>query len=160
MYDSDLAIVDLETTGLTARYDRIIEIAILRVQNGEVTETYSSLVDPEMIISPYIEGLTGITNEDLRDAPTFTSIRNDVFRLLDGALFVAHNARFDYGFVREEFRREGIGWSAQCLCTVRLSRRLFPEHRKHSLDSIMDRFGLRCRTVIAPWAMPRWSGIL
>jgi DNA polymerase III subunit epsilon len=144
MYDSDLAIVDLETTGLTARYDRIIEIAILRVQNGEVTETYSSLVDPEMIISPYIESLTGITNKDLHDAPTFTSIRNDVFRLLDGALFVAHNARFDYGFVREEFRREGIGWSAPCLCTVRLSRRLYPEHRKHSLDSIMERFGLRC----------------
>ena len=144
MYDSDLAIIDVETTGLTARFDRIIEIAILRIRNGEVAETYSTLVDPEVVISPYIEGLTGITNKDLRDAPTFTSIRNDVFRLLDGALFVAHNARFDYGFVREEFRREGIGFNARCLCTMRLSRRLFPQHRKHSLDSIMERFGLRC----------------
>jgi DNA polymerase III subunit epsilon len=144
MYDSDLAIIDVETTGLTARFDRIIEIAILRIRNGEVAETYSTLVDPEVIISPYIEGLTGITNKDLRGAPTFTSIRNDVFRLLDGALFVAHNARFDYGFVREEFRREGIGFNARCLCTMRLSRRLFPQHRKHSLDSIMERFGLRC----------------
>ena len=144
MYESELAIVDVETTGLTARFDRIIEIAIIRVRNGEVSETFSTLVDPEVIISPYIEGLTGITNRDLRDAPTFTSIRNEVFRLLDGAVFVAHNARFDYGFVREEFRREGIGFNARCLCTMRLSRRLFPEHRRHSLDSIMERFGLRC----------------
>lgn len=144
MYDSELAIVDVETTGLTARFDRIIEIAILRIRDGEVAERYSTLVDPEVIISPYIEGLTGITNNELRGAPTFTSIRNDVFRLLDGAVFVAHNARFDYGFIREEFRREGIGFNARCLCTMRLSRRLFPEHRRHSLDSIMERFGLRC----------------
>jgi len=144
MYDSELAIVDVETTGLTARFDRIIEIAILRIRNGEIVERYSTLVDPEVLISPYIEGLTGITNRELRGAPTFTSIRNDVFRLLDGAVFVAHNARFDYGFVREEFRREGIGFNARCLCTMRLSRRLFPEHRRHSLDSIMERFGLSC----------------
>lgn len=125
-------------------FDRIIEIAILRVQNGEITETYSTLVDPEFPISPYVEGLTGITNRGLREAPTFTSIRNDVFRLLGGAVFVAHNAQFDYGFVREEFRREGLSFSARCLCTMRLSRRLFPEHRKHSLDSIIKRFGLTC----------------
>ena len=144
MLYSDLAIVDIETTGLTARYDRIIEIAILKVRSGVVIETYSTLVDPEITVSSYIERLTGINNNDLKGAPTFTEVRDDVFSLLDGAVFVAHNARFDYGFLREEFRRVGVSFSAPCLCTMRLSRRLFPEHRKHSLDAIMARFGLTC----------------
>ncbi|HEY3276757.1 MAG TPA: exonuclease domain-containing protein [Syntrophorhabdaceae bacterium] len=144
MYDSDLAIVDIETTGLSARFNRIIEIAILKVRGAELVESYSTLVDPEMIVSPYIETLTGITNEDLRGAPTFATIRDDLMGLLDGALFVAHNARFDYGFLREEFRREGVGFSPRCLCTLRLSRLLFPECRRHSLDRIMERFGITC----------------
>ena len=144
MYDRELAIVDIETTGLTARFNRIIEIAVIKVRSGEVAETYSTLIDPEMRISPYIETLTGITNDDLLGAPTFGAMQKDLFDLLDGALFVAHNARFDYGFLREEFRRGGMEFNARCLCTMRLSRRLFPGERKHSLDSIMNRFGLTC----------------
>ena len=144
MYDRDLAIVDIETTGLTARYNRVIEVAVLKVRHGELMETYSTLVDPEVLIPPYIEGLTGITNKALGGAPTFAAIRKDLFRLLDGALFVAHNARFDYGFLREEFRRTEMDFRATCLCTMRLSRRLFPDHRRHSLDAVAARFGLTC----------------
>ncbi len=144
MYDSELAIVDVETTGLSAQFNRVIEIAVVRVRGNEVVETYSSLVDPGVTIPPYVEGLTGITNGDLKGAPDFSAIRNDVMRVLEGAVFVAHNARFDYDFIKEEFRRARMMFSAKCLCTMRLSRRLFPEQRKHGLDSIMGRFGLQC----------------
>jgi DNA polymerase-3 subunit epsilon len=144
MWNRELAIVDIETTGLTARYNRVIEVAVLKVRDGELIETYSTLVDPEIPISSFIEELTGITDRELRYAPTFGAVRRELFGLLDGALFVAHNATFDYGFLREEFRRVEMDFSAGCLCTMRLSRRLFPDHRRHSLDAIMGRFGLTC----------------
>jgi DNA polymerase-3 subunit epsilon len=140
----DLAIVDIETTGIAAHYHRVIEIAILRVKDGQLLETFSTLVDPERAIPHFIEGLTGIRNRDLERAPTFSQVKDRLFELLDGAIFVAHNARFDYTFLKEEFEREKMNYAAKCLCTMRLSRALFPEHRKHSLDSIMDRFGIAC----------------
>jgi DNA polymerase-3 subunit epsilon len=137
-----LAIVDVETTGQSAMYGRVIEIAILRVEKGRVVRTFESLVNPERYISPMIEGLTGISNADVQDAPPFSEIARTVARLLDGALFVAHNARFDYGFVKNELNAVGIPFAARCLCTVRLSRRIFPEHRRHDLSSVIERHGL------------------
>jgi DNA polymerase-3 subunit epsilon len=142
--DLDLAIVDVETTGAPSHYHRIIEIAILRVHHGRLVERYSTLLDPERTISPFIEGLTGIRNRDLVDAPTFSQVKDHLYELLDGAIFVAHNARFDYSFIREEFEREKIDYSAKRLCTMRLSKTLFPDQKKHNLDSIMERFGIMC----------------
>lgn len=144
MDDLNLAIIDVETTGTNATYDRIIEVGVLKVQNGRVVRTYSTLVDPERAVPYHIERLTGITNRDLKGAPTFDQIKDELHELLDGSIFVAHNARFDYGFVRSEFERHRLDFSARCLCTARLSRLLFPEHKAHNLDSIMDRFGLTC----------------
>jgi DNA polymerase III subunit epsilon len=140
----NLAIIDVETTGTSAAYDRIIEIGVLRIENGKLAETYSTLVDPERSISYHIQSLTGITNGDLVGAPTFGDIKSELLRILDGCVFVAHNARFDYGFVRHEFERVGVDFSARCLCSARLSRKLFPEQRRHSLDSIIQRFDIRC----------------
>lgn len=144
MDDLNLAIIDVETSGTSAIYDRIIEVGVLKVQNGKVVRTYSTLVDPERTIPYHIEKLTGITNRDLRSAPTFGQIKDELYDFLNGSIFIAHNARFDYGFIRNEFERHGLDFSARCLCTARLSRLLFPEHRRHNLDSIMDRFGLTC----------------
>jgi DNA polymerase-3 subunit epsilon len=140
----ELAVIDVETSGISAVYDRIIEVAVLRISKGELTEQSSTLVNPERAIPRYIERLTGITNEDLRGAPVFREIKDDLLRLLEGSILVAHNARFDYGFIRKEFERERIAFSAKCLCTVRLSRRLFPGYRRHNLDSIIRRFDLDC----------------
>lgn len=142
--DLDLAIVDIETTGATSHYNRIIEIAVLKVKQGRLVDTFSTLVDPERTISPFIEGLTGITNRDLEKAPTFSEVKDRIYELLDGAIFVAHNARFDYSFLKEEFEREKVTYEAKYLCTVRLSRSLFPEQRHHSLDSLIERFGIVC----------------
>lgn len=142
--DLDLAIVDVETTGAASHYHRIIEIAILRVQCGQIVDKYSTLLDPEMTISPFIESLTGIRNKDLENAPAFCQVKDRIYSLLDGAIFVAHNAKFDYSFLKEEFEREKINYTAKRLCTMRLSKTLFPDQKKHNLDSIIERFGITC----------------
>src|SRR5262249_12074619 len=106
-----------------------------------------------------ITGLTGITDEMVGAAPTFAEIAAELQRRLDGRLLIAHNARFDYHFLRAEFRRLGIEFSATVLCTVRLSRHLFPEQQRHNLDSIMERFALSCaaRHRALPDAQVVWS---
>jgi DNA polymerase-3 subunit epsilon len=136
--------VDLETTGGNPAYHRITEVGIVRVQNGECVEEWSSLVNPECAISPYIQAFNGISSEMVADAPRFADIAAAVFEKLRGAVFIAHNARFDYSFLRGEFRKAGINFSAEVLCTVKLSRRLFPGHARHNLDAVMQRHGLNC----------------
>jgi len=140
----DLAFVDLETTGGNAAYDRITEIGILRLKNGELVEEWSSLVNPECLIPPYIESFTGISNQMVADAPRFADIAAVVRSKLQDAVFVAHNARFDYSFLRSEFLKTDMNFAARVLCTVKLSRRLFPEYHRHNLDAVMERNGLTC----------------
>ncbi len=137
-----VAFIDLETTGTTSTVDRITEIGIVRVQDGEVVEEWSTLVNPERPIPEEIQVLTGITNAMVRDAPTFAQVAAEVRERLDDHLFVAHNARFDYGFIKNEFRRLEMPFTADVLCTVRLSRRLYPEAIGHSLDCVISRHGL------------------
>jgi DNA polymerase-3 subunit epsilon len=136
-----IVFVDLETTGATARVDRITEIGIVEVDASGVRE-WSCLVNPETPISTFIERLTGISNAMVAAAPTFAELADEVRGRLEGRLFVAHNARFDYGFLKNEFRRAGLDFRATVLCTVKLSRRLFPQHHKHSLDALIERHGL------------------
>ena len=140
----DLAFVDLETTGGNAAHHRITEVAVVRVHNGEFADEWSSLVNPECPIPAYIAQFTGISDDMVAGAPRFAEIAAEVLRKLQGAVFVAHNARFDYSFLRSEFRRLDIPFSAKTLCTVKLSRRLFPEHVHHNLDAVMKRHGLVC----------------
>ena len=144
MLPETLAIVDVETTGQSAVYGRIIEIAIIRLEKGKVAARFESLVNPECYISPVIQGITGIRNDDVASAPVFARIARKVFRLLNGAVFVAHNARFDYSFVKSEFAALGMPFNARCLCTVKLSRRLYPQYRHHDLSSVIERHEIQC----------------
>jgi DNA polymerase-3 subunit epsilon len=139
-----LAFVDLETTGGNPAFHRITEIGIVRVVGGEVVEEWSSLVNPQCEIPAYIQAFTGISNEMVAAAPPFTELAGTVLEKLRGAVFVAHNARFDYSFLRSEFLKCDTHFSAEVLCTVKLSRRLFPEHPRHNLDAVMQRHGLTC----------------
>ncbi|MGA2398914.1 MAG: exonuclease domain-containing protein [Steroidobacteraceae bacterium] len=145
---TDLVFVDLETTGGNAAHHRIIEIGIVRLREGAVVEEWSTLVNPGCLIPPYIESFTGISNDMVGSAPRFEDIGRIVLEKLKPAgtspVFVAHNARFDYGFLRAEFRRAELPFSAPVLCTVKLSRRLFPAELRHNLDAVMDRHGLAC----------------
>lgn len=144
MLPQKIAFVDIETTGLSASFNRIIEIGIIRVENNEIVQTYHSLINPETHIAPEIEKITGITSADLEHAPTFRSIKEDVLEALIDTTFVAHNVRFDYGFLRHEFKRENISFSAKQFCTVKLSRFLYPTARRHNLDAIIERFNIEC----------------
>lgn len=144
MFEHNVVFLDLETTGASASHDRITEIGLVEVARGRPVREWSSLVNPQTRIPPAIESLTGITNNMVRDAPTFERLSRDLLERLEGKLLVAHNARFDYGFLRNEFRRVGERYQSRVLCTVRLSRRLYPDQHRHNLDSIIQRHGLAC----------------
>lgn len=136
-----IAFVDLETTGGNAVHDRITEIGIVEVGADGVSE-WSSLVNPECSIPPAIQSLTGISNDMVADAPTFAGLAREIHRRLDGRIFVAHNARFDYGFLKQSLAREGYAFRPTVLCTVKLSRSLFPHYPRHNLDALIERHGL------------------
>ncbi|TAK98527.1 MAG: ethanolamine utilization protein, partial [Aquabacterium sp.] len=137
-----MVFVDLETTGSTGTVDRITEIGIVELnEEGEVRE-WSSLVNPQTSIPSFIQSLTGITHDMVADAPTFAELADEVLSRLHGRLFVAHNARFDYGFLKNEFKRLDLDFKAPVLCTVKLSRKLFPQYSKHNLDALVERHQL------------------
>lgn len=144
MLDRALVFLDLETTGATAHADRITEIGLVEVDRGQHLGEWSSLVNPERPIPQMIESLTGISDAMVADAPTFAELAHDLYARLAGKTLVAHNARFDYSFLQSEFRRVGLKYAPDVLCTVRLSRRLFPQERRHNLDSLIARHGLSC----------------
>lgn len=136
------AIVDIETTGGLATRDKITEIAIVLHDGHNVIDQYQTLVNPERSIPPYISNMTGITDAMVADAPLFCEVAKEIVLKTEGAVFVAHNARFDYGFLREEFARLGYAYTRKQLCTVRLSKKMLPELRSHSLDSLIRHFDL------------------
>ena len=143
--DQRWAFVDVETTGASPVRERVTEIGVVTVEtDGEAQRVseWSTLVNPGVPIPAEIQWLTGITNEMVRDAPPFADIAEQLYDRLGDAIFVAHNARFDYGFLKSEFARAGYDWRAATLCTARLSRHLYPDRSPHSLDAIVERFGL------------------
>ncbi len=144
MLPKTISFVDIETTGGRSFYDRIIEIGIIRVEDNEIVQTFRSLINPQAHIPREIELLTGITSSDLENAPTFREIKDDILEILADSYFVAHNVRFDYGFLKSEFKRENISYSQKHFCTVKLSRLLYPEFKHHNLDALIDRYGFEC----------------
>ncbi|MCX6253999.1 MAG: exonuclease domain-containing protein [Bacteroidia bacterium] len=130
------AIIDIETTGGSARIEKITEIAIYLHDGNQITGEFVSLVNPERNIPYFITNLTGITNEMVEDAPRFFEVARTIVELTEGRTFVAHNARFDYSFIRQEFKSLGFNYKRNILDTVTLSRKLFPGHRSYSLGNI------------------------
>ncbi|MER2626665.1 MAG: exonuclease domain-containing protein, partial [Accumulibacter sp.] len=135
MIHARLAFIELETTGANPVRDRITRIGVLEAE-GDRVSTWSTLVNPQRPIPEFIQQLNGIRNETVVDAPTFSQVAAELADRLHGRLFIAHHARFNYGFVKSEFQRLGKSFRADVLCTVRLSRKFFPEQRKHNLDSL------------------------
>ena len=140
--DNTFAFLDIETTGGNSTHDRITEIGIRFWRSGAVVEEWQTLLNPETRISPFIERLTGISNDMVAEAPLFGEVADELEAQLKDCVFVAHNARFDYGFIKSEFRRLGRMFSARVLCTVKLSRRLYPEFRRHNMDALIARHAL------------------
>jgi DNA polymerase-3 subunit epsilon len=139
------AFVDLETTGMHPGRERVTEVAVITVDTDGASqrcEEWATLVNPGVPIPAEIQWLTGISNDMVRAAPPFADIVDPLLDRLHGALFIAHNARFDYGFLRAEFKRAGLNWQAATLCTVRLSRLLDADRGTHSLDALAARYRL------------------
>lgn len=138
------AVVDVETTGArSGRGDRVTEIAIYSLCDGEIEPLFTSLVNPERPIPRFVSALTQITDDMVRNAPTFSDIVGEVTDALAGRVFAAHNARFDWAFVARELKRaRSVVLSGPRVCTVQLSRRLVRGLKSRGLDSVAAYFGI------------------
>ncbi|WP_234736802.1 3'-5' exonuclease [Tellurirhabdus bombi] len=132
------SIVDIETTGGIGGPTRLTEIAVFRHDGLRVIDSFHSLLNPGCPIPPFISRLTGITDEMVENAPTFADVAAQVERLTENAIFVAHNAPFDYGFLKKEFGWLDLAFERNKLCTVWLSRRIFPGLPSYSLGKLCD----------------------
>jgi DNA polymerase-3 subunit epsilon len=139
-----LAFVDIETTGSQFERDRITEIGIKSLENGEAKE-WERLINPHVYIPQNIQRLTGISPQMVSGKPSFEELASEIKKELEGKIFVAHNARFDYGFLKASFKRAGIDFKPKVLCTVKLSRLLFPNQTRHNLDTIIQSHRLEVR---------------
>ncbi|WP_291858006.1 exonuclease domain-containing protein [Marinilabilia sp.] len=136
------AVIDIETTGGKAGIGRITEIAVFVMQGKKIVEEFASLINPECYIPPYISRLTGITNQMVEQAPRFYEVAKKIVEITEDTIFVAHNAPFDYNFVKKEFESLGFNYQREVLCTVRLSRKLLPGHRSYSLGNLCQDLGI------------------
>ena len=136
------AIIDIETTGNSYKYGKITEIAIYHHNGYEITDSFQTLIYPEMDIPFFITQLTGIDNQMVRNSPRFYEIARKIVEMTAGRTFVAHNVQFDYKFVKEEFKRLGYDFNSKTLCTVKLARKLLPGHGSYSLGKICADLGI------------------
>ncbi len=137
------AIVDIETTGGYAENHRMTEIAIYHHDGMQITDTFQTLINPGRQIPDFITGLTGITTEMVMKAPSFEEVANEIHGWLKDRVFVAHNAHFDYSFIKKEFDDAGIQWAPRKLCTVRLGRKIIPGLDSYSLGRLAESLGIR-----------------
>ncbi len=136
------AIVDVETTGLSLDVDRVLEVAIIVYDGDRIETEFSSLVYPEQKIASNVTQLTGIRNEDIQDAPKFYEVAKQIVELTEHMILVGHNVRFDYSFLRKEFRRIGYDFRRKQICTLRLSRALIPDLGAYNLNYLRRHLGI------------------
>jgi DNA polymerase-3 subunit epsilon len=137
------AILDIETTGGSPKTEKITEIAIFFHDGERVVDEWSSLINPEKPIPYFITGLTGITNEMVADAPRFYEIARELVERTENHIIVGHNVSFDYSFIRSEFKRLGFDYDRRTLCTIKLSRKVFPGHKSYSLGKLCGELGIQ-----------------
>jgi DNA polymerase-3 subunit epsilon len=130
------AVVDIETTGNSYKFGQITEIAVFQHNGIEVTDSFHTLIKPDMDIPYFITRLTGISNDMVANAPKFYEVAKEIVQFTAGRTFVAHNVHFDYRFLREEYNRLGYNFFRKTLCTVQWSRKLLPGHASYSLGNL------------------------
>ncbi len=132
------AIIDVETTGGSPSVDRVIEIAVFVFDGEKITGSFSTLLNPKRPIDPYVTKLTGISNDMVKNAPLFEEVHEKILELTHENIFVAHNVKFDFGMIRQEFKRLGIDFNRKQLDTVNLARKTIPGFNSYSLGNICD----------------------
>jgi DNA polymerase-3 subunit epsilon len=139
---NSMVFVDTETTGFDPVNDRIIEVGIIRVEKGVIVEEFQTVIKPTIPVPESSYKITGIKKKEISVAPAFKEVKDKVYSLMKGSLFVAHNAKFDYDFMEQEFLRYDMPFTLPSLCTVKLSRSLYPHYPKHNLDTLTKRFNI------------------
>lgn len=140
-----LSIIDLETTGPKFGKDRILEIGLIQINQEGVINEWETLINPQTDIPPKISEITGIFEKDILDAPTFEEIAPFLYEAVKDTIIVAHNVQFDYGFLKAEFKNQGLNFFSPKICTVQLSKRLYPQFKTHNLSALVDRYGFECK---------------
>ncbi len=130
------AVIDIEATGGSPKRDKITEIAIFLYDGKQIVDSFTTLVNPEISISPFVSRLTGITNDMVSTEPKFSEIADRVIDITKDAVFVAHNAQFDYAYIKAEFKRLGIDFERKKLCTVNLTKQIIPDLDSYSLGKL------------------------
>ncbi len=136
------SIIDIETTGNSYKYGKITEVAIYQHNGERITDSFSTLINPEIDIPYFITELTGIDNDMVTNAPKFYEVAKTIVEMTMGRTFIAHNVNFDYKFIREEFARLGYEFNRKTMCTVQLSRKYIPGHRSYSLGKLCSELGI------------------
>ena len=136
------AVIDVETTGGSPSSDRVVEIAVIVFDGDKIIDSYETLLNPGRAIDPYVTKLTGITQEMVQSAPTFQQVHQRILELTNENIFVAHNVKFDFGMLRQEFRRLGIDFNRRQIDTVNLARKALPGFESYSLGNICDSLGI------------------
>ncbi len=142
MYKYPVVFVDIETTGGSYKTSRVLEVAAIRYEDGQITNEISYLINPDTYIPSSITRLTGITASDIVDSPKFEDVADELYEIMSNAVFVAHNVRFDFSFLKKEFAALGMHFSPKLLCTVRLSRALYSTSKGHSLAKLIERHNI------------------
>lgn len=130
------SIIDIEATGGNSKIGRITEVAIFIFDGKEVVKEYSTLINPERKIPSYVQRLTGISNSMAAEAPVFKEVAQEIYDVLNDTIFVAHNVKADYSFIKAEMKKAGIDYSSERICTLELSKELIPEAGSHGLGKI------------------------
>lgn len=130
------SIVDIEATGGNFSTGKITEIAIYRFDGEKITDSFTSLVNPEMKIPKYVQRLTGINDQMVSKAPVFSELAREILEMLDDSIFVAHNVKADYAFIKAEFLNAGMEFHAERLCTLELSKEILIDAPAHGLEKV------------------------
>ena len=140
------AVIDIESSGGNHIKARIIEVAVYIYDGKKIIQAYNSLINPRVKIDWYVTKLTGISNAMVENAPTFNEVASTLYSLIENKIFVAHDVNFDYKILNAEFKRVGLKLNQDKLCTIELSRKVFPNQPSYSLGKLCDELGINIPT--------------
>ena len=138
----EFAIVDVETTGSSAYTNRIMDIGIVITDSKQVLNKYSTLLNPNQSIQPFVQKMTGIYQNEVLNEPLFHDVSKIVFDMLQNKIFVAHNVKFDYSFIEQSLKRSGYQYQTSKLCTLTIARKLKPELKKFNVGFLANYYGM------------------
>ena len=140
--NKSFAILDVETTGGKYNEEKMTEISILVYDGTKIVKKFETLINPQKDIQPFVQRLTGINNKLVKNSPIFKDISEKIFEITKDKIIVAHNVDFDYRIIKNEFQSINVKYQRDLLCTVHLSKLIFPDLKSYKLTNILSNFGI------------------